>query len=141
MDIYSYGLAVWRIMCNGEDPHQRLSWDIYQKTAVLASTAGHNARIREDRFISLKQDGDSILRLAIETLKDRSKSDVDATKVQKVFEVSLQRDPNSRASSFNEIIDIWGPKEYQASLSSVLSIALCPLIRAEIVTVFQSQNH
>jgi hypothetical protein len=128
-------------MCNGEDPHQRLSWDLYQNTAVLASTAGHNVRIGEKLFISLKQDGDSILRLAIETLKDRPKSDVDATKVQKVFEVSLQRDPNSRASSFNEIIDIWGPKEYQASLPSVLFIALCLFIRAEIVTVFQSQNH
>jgi hypothetical protein len=61
--------------------------------------------------MSLKQEGDSILRLAIETLKERSKSDVDATKVQKVFEASLRRDPNSRAFSFDEIIDLWGPKE------------------------------
>jgi serine/threonine protein kinase len=116
MDTYSYGLAVWTIMCNGGDPYQRLSWDLDHKTIISEPPASLKTRIKEKEIPSMKQNGDSLLRLAIETLKGRPNSDIEAGRVQRVLEVTIRRDPAARASSFDDIVKLWGPGRVQACL-------------------------
>ena len=105
-DMYSYGLTIWQIMCNGEYPWDHLCWDSEYHLAAK-KTVGASARaISSSEFESLKSRDDVLLDSAMESLSGRLPSDVNAGKAKAVLKLSLRHDPNLRASSFDEIIRI-----------------------------------
>jgi len=120
MDMYLYGLTIWRIMCNGQMPYNKLFWDFFHKNITSEPETTPPQPLSSLDFIALKKRGDTILHLAIDTLKHRPESDVDLEKVQAVLKVTLGHDPASRATSFSEIVNILNPR---GSITSTLQYA------------------
>lgn len=116
MEMYCYGLAIWRIMCNGEFPYNKLFWDYGRENVTLepSSTPAKSLSIAD--FIALKQKGNNLLRLAIETIKNRPTSDVAFEKTQQVLNLTLCIDPASRAAGFDEIVKILRPKSSKTNI-------------------------
>lgn len=92
-DIYSYGLMVWRIMCNGRRPHKRTT-----------SAGDFPYVLSEDEFERVKFTGDVLLALANDSLNDRCPGDVDKEYTGSIFKETIRFNPALRVSSFGEII-------------------------------------
>jgi hypothetical protein len=114
-DLYSYGLLVWQIICDGREPWQLLSWDpeLDQVTVQPEETVGRSLN-RVD-FGKLKQKGDSILAFAITLVKGWPGVAEVCDKAQAVLEVTVRKDPTSRAASFDKILKLWGEPSDEGS--------------------------
>jgi hypothetical protein len=107
MDMYnSNGLTLWKIMCNGEDPHTRSYWDWSHENITSGTKIRSSTPVRMSDFVALKKSGNALQHLAIDTLRGRPRSDVDLEKSQRVIKVTLRLDSASRATSFLKIIKI-----------------------------------
>ena len=132
MDIYSYGLAFWRIMCNGEIPYSKLFWDSTHANITSERQSTEAKSLNKADFIALKQKGNTLLRLAIATTKNRPKTDIDFEKAQTVLNITLCFEPTLRATCFDEIVHTLRPYGYKASsllYASIFStsLGLCQL--------------
>ncbi|KAE9374004.1 hypothetical protein N431DRAFT_481336 [Stipitochalara longipes BDJ] len=105
-DMYSYGLTIWRIMCNGEMPYSQLFWDSHHENITSEPPITSAKSISLVEFVALKKQGNSILDLAVDTLRNRPRSDVDFEKMQAILKITLCIDPSSRAVTFNEIVSV-----------------------------------
>ncbi len=112
-DIYSYGLAVWKVMSNGSNPFQSHFGDLPPRAIVSKFESSPKKQLKVDYVLSIKQNGDTILHLAVQTLQNRPKSDLDLEKTRRVLEATVRQDPTSRASSFEEIVNIWCSSDAQ----------------------------
>jgi len=105
-DMYSYGLTLWQIMCNGDCLYSKLYWDSRRENVnPIPATIPSNHLDKKD-FIGVKSRGDSLYSLAVDILRDRPRSDVNIKKVQRVLEITLRLNPAARATSFDEIANV-----------------------------------
>jgi hypothetical protein len=110
MEMYSYGLAVWKIMCNGKFPYDKLFWDSACENVTSEPLTPTAKPLSIADFDALKHQGNRLLDLAIETMRNRPTSDVAFEKTQQVLNLTLCVDPTSRATDFEKIISILRPK-------------------------------
>ncbi len=109
LDIYSFGILVWRVMLNGVVP-----WELLTKTdgeVGIVDTARSDltvASLTKEEFDSLKKTGqsDMIYGLARRTLQNCSPGDVDLQIVCDVLCQTLHREPSLRAETFGSIISL-----------------------------------
>lgn len=106
-DIYSYGMLVWRIMCNGKPPYSCISWQGGRaQIAAHPPALGSNTAVSVGDFRQLKAAGKPLLDAALDTLRNKSSTDVPAAEAREVLTVTLQVDPTERAAAMDEIVDI-----------------------------------
>lgn len=127
MDIYSYGLTIWRIMCNGEMPYKKLFWDLHHESVISDNNPVLGKPLSSAEFIALKEDQDTILDLAVDTLRSRPRSDVNFEKAQAIFKITLRADPTSRAFSFGDIVSVLRPNDSTIDTGYVLTCSNFPV--------------
>jgi serine/threonine protein kinase len=101
-DIYSYGLLVWKVMANGEDPWKQL-YQRSQRSVDHEIPTDRQLVTLEDAFVSLKLDGDLLFSFALDMFP---LGDTYSGITRRIFEKTIRSDPHDRARSFSEIIRI-----------------------------------
>lgn len=99
-DIYSYGLLVWKVMSDREDPSKQLQRR-YQRFGDHHIPTDRHLGTLEDAFVSLKLNGYLLFSLALNVL---SLSDTYSGVTKRIFEKTIRYDPSDRAKSFVEIM-------------------------------------
>lgn len=119
-DLYSFGLMVWKVMCNGKDPWTLLCRDggSVIKASRQTTAGAEGTKLSKEDFKALKTlDDDTLLRLAIETLQEPSPSDVPYDEACRVLKLTLRRSPNNRATGFTKVVHAFKLNRATASLS------------------------
>jgi hypothetical protein len=111
-DIYSYGLIVWRIVLNGHLPYECLFWNndlanaIMSKVTIGKSETEKLKHVSCSEFQKLKQEDDTVLHLAIDSLRNRQSGDIEFKVICAIFKQSLRQNPSQRSENFDEILKI-----------------------------------
>jgi hypothetical protein len=97
-------------MCNGNDPWTLL----YRGGGNIVKAFGQTTDrvegigLSQDHFMMLKSfNNDRLLRLAIDTLQARSPSDVPYDEACRALKLTLRENPENRALSFAEVVDVF----------------------------------
>ncbi|KJZ70211.1 hypothetical protein HIM_10397 [Hirsutella minnesotensis 3608] len=106
-DLYSYGLLVWQIMCDGQEPWRLLGWDPEHTHITVQSEENVVRPVNRADFNGLKSKSDSLLTLAMEMLYCWPGIAENFDRARIVLEVTVRRDPGLRTRSFSEIIAMW----------------------------------
>lgn len=122
-DIYSYGLMLWQVMSNGRKPSTLLCWDPDHSTVLLSPTPLKPGQGDYFQLNFLKHEpDDKLLKLAVDSLRGRPRSDVDFERTSKVLELTLRQKSSDRVESFEQILDVFsrGPDRSSTEL-------VCPI--------------
>jgi serine/threonine protein kinase len=130
-DIYSYGLLVWRIVCNGNEPFDDLPWDDDLELAKAVPTEEEGRILtKRERFVRLKSKRNWVKRLARDSLLNRHHGDVRVESIDAVMNVALEMDPSRRANDMDEIVILLSGGETVSS-GNVPEVAPAPLMKGE----------
>ncbi|KAH6874396.1 hypothetical protein B0T10DRAFT_610682 [Thelonectria olida] len=107
-DLYSYGLLVWQIVCDGREPWRLLSWDSSHGQVTVQPDENAGWPLGKATFGKLKQKEDTLLSLAAGLVQSwPGVADLN-NEAQAVLEVTVRKDPAARARSFDVILQLWG---------------------------------
>ncbi|KAH7128860.1 hypothetical protein EDB81DRAFT_906536 [Dactylonectria macrodidyma] len=107
-DLYSYGLLVWQIICDGLEPWRLLTWDSNHDQIMIQPREEVGPPLQKVDISKLKQKEDTILGLAVTLIQGWSGVAEVCDKTRAVLGVTMRKDPSLRARSFDDILKIWG---------------------------------
>jgi serine/threonine protein kinase len=110
LDVYAFGLMVWRVMLNGVKPWQMLTKNANGEVRAVSDNESSNPKLEltYQEFDALKaiEHPDLVSDLASKTFEGCHHGDVDVDTVVKVLCQTLNRIPDLRVSDFKSIVSL-----------------------------------
>jgi serine/threonine protein kinase len=100
IDFYCYGLLVWRVLLDGQDPFDQP----FQRLQQLSSQVG-DATNSYRRFVLDVKRSEQVLEWALDFSASLEAKGSNSAGIAKVFKLTLQREPNKRSRVWKTVYD------------------------------------